>query len=134
MNTKHSNKIISKLNRDTKESVVKWEVNRSRPSSLSGSENLIDNVYTTKVLDRGLRLYKLQSKYFYDEGAFEWTDSYRLEFIDSWGNSEWTFPEDRAIYDLYESVRFKTSNIKSFMDKFLTEEEKNESNEEPFNF
>ncbi|MCF8322507.1 MAG: hypothetical protein K9I26_05125 [Flavobacterium sp.] len=134
MNTKYSNKIITKLNRDTKEGAVNWEINRSRPSSLSGSENLIDNVYTTKVLDRGLRLYKLQSKYFYDEGAFEWTDHYRLEFIDNWGNSEWAFPEDRAIYDLYESVRFKTSQIKNFMDKFLTEDERNESNEEPFNF
>ena len=134
MNEKHKNKIISKLNRETKEDIIKWEKNRTKPSSLAGSEILVENVYTTKVLERHLRLYRFQAKYFYDEESFEWTDSYRLEFIDIWGNSEWTFPEDRAIFDLYETVRYKTSNIDGFIDTFLTEDEKKEGDENPFSF
>ncbi|MBK9718214.1 MAG: hypothetical protein IPO85_12010 [Saprospiraceae bacterium] len=118
MNTKHSSKIITKLNRDTKEGTIKWEVNRNKPSSLSGSEVLTDNVYTCKVLDKQFRLFKYQSKFYYDEGVYEWTDNFRLEFVDGWGNSEWAFPDNIAIYDLYETVRFKTSNIESFIDKF----------------
>jgi hypothetical protein len=84
----------------------------------------LDNVYTSKVLDRNLRLYKYKTKYFHDEDAFDWTEGYRLEFIDRWGNSEWTFPEDRATYDLYETVRYKTSKIDDFMNKYLDDEEK----------
>ena len=79
-------------------------------------------------------MYKYQSKYFYDEGAFEWTDGYRLEFMDGWGNSEWTFPSDRAIYDLYETVRYKASNVEGFIDKFLTDDEKKETEENPLDF
>ncbi len=134
MNTKHSSKIITKLNRDTKEGTIKWEVNRNKPSSLSGSEILTDNVYTCKVIDKQFRLFKYQSKYYYDEGLYEWSDNFRLEFVDAWGNSEWAFPDDRAIYDLYETVRFKTSNIENFIDKFLTEEDKEETDEKPFDF
>ena len=134
MSMKHNNKVISKLNRDTKEGSVKWEINRSKPSSLSGNEFLVDNVYTCQVLEKSLRLYKYQSKYFYDEGAFEWTDGYRLEFMDGWGNSEWTFPSDRAIYDLYETVRYKASNVEGFIDKFLTDDEKKETEENPLDF
>lgn len=129
MNTR---KIIIKLNRDTKEDKIKWTVNREKPSSLSGSEILSDNVYVCKVLDKNFRLFRYQSKYYHDEDAYEWTDSYRLEFFDTWGNAEWAFPDDRAIYDLYETVRFKTSNIEGFMDKFLTEEDKKDS--DPFDF
>ena len=134
MNTKYSSKIIIKLNRDTKEGTIKWSVNRNKPSSLSGSDILYDNVYTCKVLDKNFRLFKYQSKYYYDEGLYEWTDNFRLEFIDGWDNSEWAFPGDTAIYDLYETVRFKTSNIEGFIDKFLTDDDKNEVDEKPYDF
>ena len=123
----NTDKIIIKLNRDTKEGKIKWTVNREKPSSLSGSEILSDNVYTCKVLDKIFRLFKYQAKYYFEEGLYEWDDDYRLEFVDFWGKSEWTFPKDRAIYDLYETVRFKTSNVEEFIDKFLTEDEKKES-------
>lgn len=123
MATTHDKKIITKLNRETKEGKLKWETIRNKPSSLSGSEVLIDNVYVCQVLEKKLRLYKYQSKYFIDEERYEWTDSYRLEFMDVYGNSEWTFPEDRGIYELYESVRFKASNIEKFMGDYLTDED-----------
>jgi len=119
-------KIISKLNRETKEGTIKWDVNRTKPSSLSGSEQGLDNVYTAIVLGKKIRLYKYQYRSYYDEGLYDWVDSYRLEFIDDWGNSLWTFPDDRAIYDLYETVRYKTSNIEDFFNDYLSDEEKNE--------
>ena len=123
--------MLTKLNRDTKENLVKWEIISSRPSSLSGNEVLTDNVYTCMVLDRKIRMYKFQSKIYYDEGAYEWSDGYRLEFIDNEGNSEWGITNDSAIYDLYETVRYKTSDIESFMDKYLKDEKKEV---DPFDF
>ena len=119
-------KIIRKINRETKEGSIVWEVNGSKPSSLSGSEYLVDNVYTSKVHDKWVRLYKFQKKYYYVESDYEWTDEYRLEFIDLWGKSEWAFPDDAAIPDLYETVRYKTSKIETFMDEYLDKEEKKE--------
>jgi hypothetical protein len=132
--SQHDVKVVTKLNRETKEGKIKWEVNRSKPSSLSGTEILVENVYTAQVLNKKFRLYKYQSKYFRDEESYEWTESFRLEFIDDWGNSEWTFPDDRSVYDLYSSVRYKTSNIEKFVDDFLTDEEKNEKGDKPFDF
>jgi hypothetical protein len=136
MATTHDRKIITKLNRETKEGTIKWDIIRNKPSSLSGSEVLIDNVYICKVLNKKLRLYKYQSKYFVDEERFEWTDSHRLEFMDGYGNSEWTFPADRGIYELYESVRFKASDIEQFIGDYLADEgkgeEKEEKDENPF--
>lgn len=134
MNTKHSIKVITKLNRDTKEGLFKWEINRGRMLFLSGIEVLSDNVYTCKVLKKYLRLYKYQSKSYYDEATYEWIEGYRLEFVDSLGNSEWAFPDDRAIYDLYETVRFKTSNIEDFINDFLSDEDKEEADEKPYDF
>ncbi len=133
----HDKRIITKLNRETKEGIVKWDTIRNKPSSLSGSEVLVDNVYVCKILDKRLRLYKYQSKYFLDEDRFEWNDGYRLEFMDSYGNSEWAFSEDRAIYDLYQSVRFKASDIEKFMGDYLANEEEDEPEKEqdnPFGF
>jgi hypothetical protein len=131
MKTKHSTKIITKLNRDSKEGTIKWEINRNKPSSLSGSEFLLDNVYVCSVLDKNLRLYKYQAKHYFDEDTYEWLDHYRLEFIDKWGASEWTFPDDEATYHLYETVRFKTSDVEGFIDKFLSDEEKKDVDNGP---
>lgn len=134
MNIKHSTKIITKLNRDTQENKIKWEAARVKPYSISGNEAICDHVYTCKVLDKFIRLYKFQAKDYYDEGLYEWTDGYRLEFVDYLGNSEWTFPVDRAIYDLYETVRYKTTDVEGFVEKFLNEDEKKSNDDEPSNF
>lgn len=119
MNTHSALETISKLNRETKEDRVVWQVNRSIPSSLLGTEELMDNVYMTKVLEKYLRLYKLQVKYYFDEGAYEWTENFRLEFTDERGNSIWRFPDDRSIIDLYETVTYKTSGAEKFFSDFL---------------
>lgn len=128
MNASHSIKIITKLNRDTKEGNVKWESIYVKPSSLIGSEELMGNVYIAKVLEKKIRLYKYQTKsyHYYEEGTFEWVSQYRLEFIDHRGNPEWTFPGDPAIYDLYETVQYKTSDLDKFLDDYLTDEEEND--------
>lgn len=111
---------IIKLNRLTKEDTVKWNISKIEPSSISGTEELNGLVYTATVLGRNFRLYKYLYRYYYDEDSYNWLEGYRLEFIDSNGNSEWAFPEnDQTVEDLYDSVRFKTSKVDEFMDDFL---------------
>jgi hypothetical protein len=122
MNSYEAQKVIIKLNRDTKEGKIKWEVSHHVPSSVGGTERLIDNVYITSVSKKKMRLYKLESKFYYDEGLSEWSESYRLEFIDFNNKTEWEFPKDSSILDLYDTVRYKTSNVEDFFKDFLTEE------------
>lgn len=121
MNGYEAQKVILKLNRDTKEDKIEWKVTHNRPSSLAGMEVLKDNIYVAKVSTKRIRLYKYEYKYFYEEDAFVWSESYRLEFVDALGNSEWEFPNDNAIDDLYDSVRYKTSNVEDFFKDYLAE-------------
>jgi hypothetical protein len=123
MNANQIHKFITKLNRDTKEDLIVWNINNNVSLNLAGTETLLDSVYFCKVLDKYLRLFRLKSKYYYDEGLYEWVEEYRLDFVDNLGKSEWTFPSDRAIGDLYDTVRYKTSNVQTFLDKFLAEDE-----------
>jgi len=122
MNTSQSVRLVAKLNRDTKENKIKWRVSPSGALSLAGTETVLDNAYICKVLDKYIRLFRLKAKFYYDEGAYEWVENYRLEFVDVTGKSEWTFPDSTAIYDLYETVRYKTSNVEDFFNKFIGDE------------
>ncbi len=123
MNTRDNIKLISKLNRDTKEDIIKWKFNDERINSIVGTEIVLNNSYVVKILNKILRIYKFKEKIYYDEDAYNWTENYKLEFIDNYGNSEFTFPEDRAIYDLYETVQYKTSGIENFLTEYLTDED-----------
>ncbi len=117
-------KIIIKLNRETKEDKIKWvKNNREMPSSLSGSEGLVGLVYYADVIDKTLRLYKYNFKSFYDEVTWELQVSIRLEFVERFSlKTEYIFPEDRSIDELYETVLYKTSGVERFADEFLNQE------------
>jgi len=122
MNSYDAQKVILKLNRDTKEDKITWEVKHGSPLSLGGTEKLIDNSYVTIVGGRKIRLYKYETKFYYDEGLYEWSEAYRLEFIDFYDKAEWEFPRDNSILDLYDTVRYKTSKVEDFFKDYLTEE------------
>lgn len=122
MNGYEAQKVIVKLNRDTKEDKIKWEVTHTIPSSLAGTEKLIDNIYVAKVSTKKVRLYKYEYKHFYEEEIFFWLEAFRLEFIDLYEKTEWEFPRDNAVEDLYDSVRYKTSNVEDFFKDYLADE------------
>lgn len=126
MSDKNLLKTITKLNRDTKEGTVLWDSDRRAPSSLSGGDNLLGNMYSTRVLGKNIRLYKYEYKDYYEEESFHWSTRFRLELVDHWGATTFIFPEDTSIYDLYNSVMYQTSNVKDFLDSYLTDEDKKE--------
>jgi hypothetical protein len=122
MNTRDNIKLILKLNRETKEDKIKWEISSNRINSLVGTETLINNIYIVDILNNKFRLYKFKEKHFYDEDAYNWIEDYKLDLIDNFGNSKFTFESDRAIVDLYGTVQYKTSNIEDFMKDYLKDE------------
>jgi hypothetical protein len=115
-------KLIAKLNRQTKEDVIIWQIDTSRPSSLIGTEVLVDNVFITNVLGKRMRLYKYLGRYYYDEDKFDWVEEMRLELVDIYGKTTFKFPLDPGIADLYQTVMFKTSGVADFLDEFLAGE------------
>jgi len=122
MNSSQVTQAILKLNRETAEGKILWDVNKRTPSSLNAGEELQGNTFLAAVMEKSFRLYKLQQRAYhgYDEG-WDVVDSYRLEMVDSSRNTEWIFPDDSAIADLYQTVLFQTSGAQSFFDSFLSE-------------
>jgi len=124
MKSNDTTKFVNKLNRETKENKVLWEIKNSSPSSLANDERILNNTHYLAKIDnkQGVRLYKFQSKYYTDEDTYSWSDNLRLEFIDSFSNSTWEFPNDAATLSLYETVRYKTAGVESFLDSYLNNE------------
>jgi hypothetical protein len=127
-------KIISKLNRQTKEDLISWKPIPYMPESVAGSEAIIGNAYMAPVLDKTFRIFKIKQRFYTDEDTFHWVDAYRLELIDSRGNPTYTFPSYSSVEDLYESVRYKTSGIEGFANMFLSDDEEEGDKDEPLPF
>ena len=110
---------VFKLNKETKEDKILWRITDFTKPALIGTEELMDAIYVTNVLKKNIRLFRLKIRYFTDEYEYEWAESFRLELVDDNGNSLYKFPDDSAISDLYDTVKYKTSNIADLFNDFL---------------
>jgi len=111
-------KAISLINKLTKQGELIWKINRNPINvSLSGDEKLNGYTYETIYNDQNLRLFKFNSTFYSEYDTWEVSSHHRLSFTESNGTSLWDFPLGREVDDLYETVRFKTSNVESFFDK-----------------
>jgi hypothetical protein len=117
-----SNKIssvLSAMNRETKEGKISWtELTRVNDIGLNSNEELSGKIYRTIYKDRHFTLFKCLIKIQTDEFEYNWTPEYRLIILDNNGKIDWEFPRHRALFDLYESVRFKVADIESFLNTF----------------
>ena len=113
---------IFKLNKETKEDKIVWRINTFAKPALLDSERVLDAIYSTNVLERKIRLFRLKVKHYFEEDYLEWIETFRLEVVDDEGNSLYTFPDDTAIPDLYDTVKFKTSKVSDLFNEFLTDE------------
>jgi len=115
-------KAISLINKLTKQGELIWKINRNPANvSLSGDEKLNGYVYETKYNGQDLRLFKINSTFYSEYDTWEVSSHHRLSFTESNGASLWDFPIGREVDDLYETVRFKTSNVESFLEKLNLE-------------
>jgi hypothetical protein len=116
-------KLVAKINRETKEGKITWQKSKTLSEPLIGTEALLGFVYTTKILNSHYRLYRFRHKYFYEEDLFEWLDGKRLELYDpNTGKSEFTISNTSMIEELYDSVQLKTSRIEEFYEEYLGDE------------
>lgn len=114
-------RLVAKIIRETQENKIKWETAR-QPSSLSGTERLIDYPFRTVINNKVFRIYKYESKYWVDEDRFEWTSNYRLEIADAYSDkSIYAFPEFNSLSDLYTEASRQAAGIDSFLDDYLSD-------------
>ncbi|MEE1897386.1 hypothetical protein V1389_03495 [Flavobacterium rakeshii] len=119
-------RIITKLNRETNDGKVEWARYNMKPTSLQNSEEVIGHVYGANVLNRHFMIYKYKSKgYNYDGDPYYITD-FRLDLVNHHFVSEWSFPNDNSISDLYETIQYKSSNIENFINEYLDGEDNEE--------
>jgi len=91
-------KIIVKLIKDTRAGTLKWDDDSTYVES--GEDRIIGKPYSATLNGQILRIYKYRHKHYTDFDQFNWSESYRIEFIDVEGNSEWIFPNTSSIGDL----------------------------------
>jgi hypothetical protein len=116
-------KAISLMNKLTKQGELTWTIIKNPTKlSLSGDEKLNGFAYGTVFKDQHLRIFRLDSTYYSEYDTYEVSSHHRLSFIEPDGSPLWDFPHDRVIDDLYETVRYKTSNVESFFDKLNLED------------
>jgi hypothetical protein len=113
--------VIIKLNRDTSTGKIKWVSLKGDNISFPFDAQVIGKVYRTLYNTKYFQLFKFKHKtYSPDFDQFYVTSDIRLEITDQSGLTEWEFPYDAALHDLYETVRMKTGDIDQMLDSFLT--------------
>ena len=118
---KNITSLIVKLNKMTQNGELKWSSYNSR-LVLDYQDEAVDKIYRTSYKDKHFRLFKYRSRDYTDEDIFHWITRWRLEITDENYNAEWTFPEERAIADLYDSVRYQIADVDNLLNELLSDE------------
>lgn len=117
-NTK-TGKTVTRLIQRTQDDLLTWEAKPTSEDIAESDESVVGAVYVTETSGRNLRLYHYKSRLYSDDVEWEWVHGVALELEDRDNLSWWRFPEDRIIWDLDETVKFKVSDVESFLDDFL---------------
>lgn len=122
---------IIKLIKYTQEGRLKWV-----PGKIDGEASLDDQkieiVFVTVYKDKTLRLYKYSYKvedlspinfllFEKKQKIPYWDSAIALELIDKEGKTLWTFPNNNALKDLLEAVRYQVAGVDDFLDEILCE-------------
>lgn len=115
-------KALIALNKGTISGEIKWQpVSLKEIPGLEGYDSLEGRVYCTKHKGKNLCIYKYGARYYVDEDMWHPTTEYRLQFVDENWESEWVFPDNRAIKDLYSSVSYQIANADKFFDDCIND-------------
>ena len=121
MNEIDKNKLaITKLIQETQKELIQWFSYYKKDISLPHDGEVVGKIYITKYKNRNFRLFRYKYKdYSSDFETFYWESEVKLEIVDDKGDSEWEFPIDNSLHDLYEAVRYKVADINTLIDEIL---------------
>lgn len=121
---KNLDRVVSKLIKLTKAGKLSWH---ERPRFSDRPEKIVGKVYVASHQAKLIAVYQTKYKYYTDEFAWEWATATNIEFIDSDGQLEWTWPEAENADELLDAIRFANSDAQAFMDSFVDDDEDKES-------
>jgi len=121
MNELDKNRLLmTKLIQETQKDTLIWHSSSDKNIVLSFDGEIVDKIYTTTFKGTRFRLFRFKYKD-YDSSlvSYFYQSAVRLDIIDYNDNAEWSFPLDNSLNDLYETVRFKVSNVDNIIDDLL---------------
>lgn len=115
--------LIVKLNKLTSLEHIKWCAADAPRSILRGTDDFIPLYLTSQYKGQHFGLYQHRYQlYDGDHDRFYWRERVVLVILDQDQRVLWESPESSsALYDLFETVRKKVSNIDGILDDLLSD-------------
>jgi hypothetical protein len=114
-------KIISKLNRLTKEGRVDWE--KCTPSDaprIGGNADWVD-FFKTRYADTNLGIGESRFESYSEEfDKMYWTERAVWVLLDDMGSLEYELPTLEGLWNLLESIRYSLADVDSTIDRLLS--------------
>lgn len=117
--------LIVKLNKLTSLEQLKWHVEDAPRSILRGTDDFVPLYMAALYKGQRFGLYQHRyQSYDGDHDRFYWSERVVLVILDYEGRVIWESPHaSSALYDLFETVRKKVSNIDGILDDLLSDDE-----------
>ncbi|WP_045459882.1 hypothetical protein [Vibrio hyugaensis] len=105
--------IIDKLVELTQHGRIEW-VEEQPPAYLIASDSKVDLVYVTTYLNRHIRTYKRDFKYWIDDVQFTWDKEVVIEFVDENGRRMGRFPHTPNTPELLRAIQYQNPQLQTF--------------------
>lgn len=105
--------IVDKLIELTQHGNLVWS-GSDAPYNLTSKDVRVGLVYKSHYLNKTLRVYHNQFKYYIDESSYVWDNEINFEIIDNNENVLWRFPATSNISNLLSAIQYQTSQVGNF--------------------
>ena len=108
-------KFVIQLNRETAKNEIGW-TRKDITYDLNAEAQVIGYYYLIDYKGKRFLLYKYRDKHYTDYEEWKWYDSYSLDLVSDNLQKIRTVTQEAAVVDLYDTVTFKDSGLKEFLD------------------
>ena len=111
-----------KLIQLTEKGDVVWKPDDSLSARRRTRFPLVGPVYRTETNGKSIAIFEARDVAWDDDGGLTpFTESNAIiEFVDSTGEPEWTWPSSPARFELLDAVRYQQSKARTFLESFLS--------------
>ncbi len=122
--------LVAKLIELTQESTLTWSIVKPSNDIEQGFTKLVGSVFEAKYQNKNLRIYKVEHDNTEENHMLNmymhqpsYSVAIKLEFVDRYGNSIWSFPRITGIVDLYKTIAYETAGVDEFINSVLGADE-----------
>ena len=114
-------KLISKLNRLTKEKKITWEKGTPPFALKAGADDIWIDFYKTLYADTHLGIGEFRYQEYSDDfDKFYWTEGIVWAFLDDDDELEYKLPNVEGLWNILETIRRVSTNIDSKIDHLIS--------------